>query len=138
MNCFDVKTNCNILRGGAQTENVTKNGNSPYFSCPPLLGYCRLFDFGKVRDLMTPPAEFRKNPTGNFVTACGLKFWLNYFFLQNFCLTHYFFDLGVPSKKKTVYLKTLSKLRLTPLPPTLFLTNLFLTKCLSCWPPSLP
>ena len=38
--------------------------------------------------------------------------------------------LGVPSKKKTtVYLQTLSKLRLTPLPPPLFLTNLFLTKC---------
>ena len=37
--------------------------------------------------------------------------------------------------KKTVYLKTLktlSKLRWTPLPPTLFLT-----KCWSCWPPSL-
>ena len=32
-------------------------------------------------------------------------------------------------QKKTVYLQTLSKLRLTPLPPILFLTNLFLTKC---------
>ena len=31
-------------------------------------------------------------------------------------------------QKKPVYLQTLSKLRLTPLPPTLFLTNLFLTK----------
>ena len=31
------------------------------------------------------------------------------------------FHLGVPSKKKTVYLKTLSKLRFTPLPPTPFL-----------------
>ena len=30
------------------------------------------------------------------------------------------------SKKNPVYLKTLSKLRLTSLPPTLFLTNLFL------------
>ena len=31
--------------------------------------------------------------------------------------------------KKKVYLKTLSKLRLTSLPPTLYLTNLFLTQC---------
>ena len=45
---------------------------------------------------------------------------------------------GCRPKKTTVYLQTLSKLRLTPLPPTLFLTNLFLTKCGSCWPPSLP
>ena len=29
-------------------------------------------------------------------------------------------------------------MRLIPLPPTLFLTNLFLTKCWSCLPPSLP
>ena len=41
-------------------------------------------------------------------------------------------------KKHTVYLQTLFKLRLTPLPPNLFLTNLFLTQCWSCWPPSLP
>ena len=46
--------------------------------------------------------------------------------------------LGVPSKKKTVYLQTLSKLMVTPLPPTLFLTNLFLTKCWPCWPPPSP
>ena len=31
--------------------------------------------------------------------------------------------------KKTVYLNTLFKLRLIPLPPTLFLTNLLLTQC---------
>ena len=31
--------------------------------------------------------------------------------------------------KKTEYLKTLSKLRLTSVPPTQFLINLFLTKC---------
>ena len=36
---------------------------------------------------------------------------------------------GCRQKKQTVYLKTFPKLRLTPLPPTLFLTNLFLTKC---------
>ena len=45
---------------------------------------------------------------------------------------------GARAPKKTVYLQTLSKLRLTPLPPTLFLTNLFLTQRWSCWPPSLP
>ena len=33
------------------------------------------------------------------------------------------------ASKKTVYLLTLSKLRLTPLPPPLILTNYFLTKC---------
>ena len=41
------------------------------------------------------------------------------------------------SHLKTVYLLTLSKLRLTPLPPTLFLTNYFLTMCWLHWPPSL-
>ena len=44
---------------------------------------------------------------------------------------------GCRQNKQTLYLKTLSKLRLTPLPPTVFLTNLFLTQCCSCWPPSL-
>ena len=45
---------------------------------------------------------------------------------------------GAVQKKQTVYLQTLSKLMVTPLPPTLFLTNLFLTKSCPCWPPSLP
>ena len=36
-------------------------------------------------------------------------------------------SLGVTSKKKIAYLKTLSKLRVTTHPPTLFLTNYFLT-----------
>ena len=41
----------------------------------------------------------------------------------------FFGRLGKGSKKNPVYLKTLSKLVVTPLPPTLFLTNLILTKC---------
>ena len=39
------------------------------------------------------------------------------------------FSKGYSQKEKTVYLKTLSKLRLTSLPPTLFWTKFFLTKC---------
>ena len=36
---------------------------------------------------------------------------------------------GTIKKTTTVYLKTLSKLRLNHLSPTLFLANLFLTQC---------
>ena len=45
---------------------------------------------------------------------------------------------GCRQKKQNSIFKDIIQIEVDPLPPTLFLTNLFLTKCWSCWPPSLP
>ena len=45
---------------------------------------------------------------------------------------------GNLQKKKQYKFEDIIQIEVDPLPPTLFLTNLFLTKCWSCWPPSLP
>ena len=44
---------------------------------------------------------------------------------------------GDVQKKNSIF-KDIIQIEVDPLPPTLILTNLFLTKCWSCWPPSLP
>ena len=82
---------------------------------------------------------FPNNPFGKSFSFYGVPRRVSIFF----CLLAILSPItwlsfrGTVKKTKSIF-KDIIQIEVDPLPPTLFLTKLFLTYCWSCWPPSLP